>query len=88
MIELGLQICLQNGLTSVQSNDRDSINIYRELQDENKLVVRVFHTPYAEEVCNNNDNYLLLPDTHLRDNKRLIRDRYDVVCLLYDLLEE
>lgn len=41
----GLDICKQYGLTSVQTNDESSLHIYKKLEKEKKLPIRVFLTP-------------------------------------------
>ena len=43
-------MCLSNGLTSVQTNDSSSYEIYKSLRDENLLDVRVFLTPNHQEL--------------------------------------
>lgn len=48
-IREGLAICLQNGLTGVQTNDEKSVHVYSQLQSEGSLPLRVFLTPtYAD----------------------------------------
>lgn len=49
-IHKGLQLCLQNGITAVQTNDERAWGIYTELKNEGNLPIRVFLTPYHEEV--------------------------------------
>jgi predicted amidohydrolase YtcJ len=46
----GLNLCVKMGLTSVQTNDAESLSVYKELQNEDKLPVRVFLTPNYEEL--------------------------------------
>jgi predicted amidohydrolase YtcJ len=35
----GLNLCVKMGLTAVQTNDAESLSVYKELQSENKLPV-------------------------------------------------
>ena len=49
-IQVGLQKCLENGITSVQTNDRGSWEIYNELDGEKQLPIRVFLTMYHDEI--------------------------------------
>jgi predicted amidohydrolase YtcJ len=46
----GLRSCLQNGLTSVQTNDEDAIDTYLTLQEQSQLPIRVFLTPTQQEL--------------------------------------
>lgn len=41
----GLALCSKMGLTSVQTNDEASYNVYKSLRDEGSLNIRVFLTP-------------------------------------------
>ncbi|MHA1511338.1 MAG: amidohydrolase [Promethearchaeota archaeon] len=50
MIAIGLQKCLEVGLTAVQTNDEDAWTIYKELQDEGRMPIRVYLTPYHKEI--------------------------------------
>lgn len=52
----GLNLCVQMGLTAVQTNDTEALSVYRELQNENKLPVRVFLTPNYEELLDIDEN--------------------------------
>ncbi len=47
---VGLHKCLEFGLTSVHTNDRDAFRFYKQLQDEGKMPIRVFLTVYADEL--------------------------------------
>jgi hypothetical protein len=49
-IELGLQTCLNFGLTSVQTNDGSSWQLYKELQEEGKVPIRVHLAIYHNEM--------------------------------------
>jgi predicted amidohydrolase YtcJ len=49
-IEEGLTLCSRVGLTSVQTNDEGSYLIYRQLQQTNRLPIRVFLTPNQAEL--------------------------------------
>jgi len=49
---IGLNSCLKAGLTSVQTNDHGAWNLYEELQQEQKLPIRVFLTPDYDELGN------------------------------------
>jgi predicted amidohydrolase YtcJ len=46
----GLKMCVSHGLTSVQTNDSSSYDIYKSLRDENMLNIRVFLTPNHQEL--------------------------------------
>lgn len=46
----GLEMCLSQGLTGVQTNDERSYQIYRSLRDEQALHIRVFLTPNHHEL--------------------------------------
>jgi hypothetical protein len=50
MIAIGLKKCLDFGLTAVQTNDEEAWTIYKELQDEEKVPIRVYLTPYHNEI--------------------------------------
>ncbi len=50
MIAIGLQKCLEVGLTTVQTNDEDAWIIYKELQNEGRMPIRVYLTPYHKEI--------------------------------------
>ena len=52
-IKKGLQMCLQYGLTSVHTNDINSIGIYSDLAVSDSLPIRVFLTPAHFEWNNN-----------------------------------
>lgn len=52
-ISEGLSMCCKMGLTTVQTNDDTSINVYKALQNEKKLPIRVFLTPNQVELTNN-----------------------------------
>ena len=49
-IREGLAICLQHGLTGVQTNDEKSVHVYSQLQDEGSLPLRVFLTPNYTDI--------------------------------------
>lgn len=49
-IALGLKTCLDFGLTSVQTNDGSSWQIYKELQEEGNLPIRVHLAIYHSEM--------------------------------------
>ncbi len=49
-IESGLQACVKFGLTSVQTNDGSSWQLYKELQEEGKLPIRVHLAIYHNEM--------------------------------------
>jgi predicted amidohydrolase YtcJ len=51
----GLHECLKLGLTSVQTNDPDSVVIYKELAEKGNLPIRVFLTIPANEVLENKE---------------------------------
>lgn len=44
-IKEGLALCVQSGLTSVQTNDEGSFKVYQGLRDVDELPLRVFLTP-------------------------------------------
>lgn len=46
----GLQICRRNGLTAVHTNDDDALDLYKQLEDEIGLSVRVFLTPLITDL--------------------------------------
>ncbi len=46
----GLMICMKNGLTAVQTNDAKAWQIYKELQEEGKLPIRVYLSIYYDEL--------------------------------------
>merc|ERR1711991_1141622 len=46
----GLDICRKFGLTSVQTNDENAYEVYKQLQKDNKLPIRVFLTPMHHEL--------------------------------------
>ncbi|MCY3412565.1 MAG: amidohydrolase [Candidatus Heimdallarchaeota archaeon] len=50
LIQLGLEECLRLGLTMVQTNDAKAWDIYKEIQEENNLPIRVSLTPYHKEM--------------------------------------
>jgi predicted amidohydrolase YtcJ len=50
MVKLGLKQCVEVGLTSVQTNDPDSWQIYKELDEANELPIRVALTIYEREL--------------------------------------
>ncbi|MFX1514280.1 MAG: amidohydrolase [Promethearchaeota archaeon] len=54
IIELGLLKCLSAGLTTVQTNDSKTWELYSELEDEGKLPIRVYLVPMQEEILNDN----------------------------------
>lgn len=48
-VQEGLTLCLQNGLTAVETNDEGCYPCYQKMVDENSLSIRVFLTPnYVE----------------------------------------
>ena len=49
-IKKGLDICRSFGLTSVQCNDEDTMEVYLELQDTDELPLRIFLTPTYNEM--------------------------------------
>ncbi|KJE92046.1 metal-dependent hydrolase [Capsaspora owczarzaki ATCC 30864] len=49
-LEAGLQSCLRNGLTAVQTNDACAWDLYQELQSEGKMPIRVFLTLMHDEL--------------------------------------
>lgn len=49
-VKEGLALCLQNGLTSVETNDAGCYSCYEKLNQENSLPVRVFLTPNYHEL--------------------------------------
>lgn len=56
----GLNICKNFGLTAVQTNDESSIHIYKKLENEKRLPIRVFLTPnYTDLFKNIEDGGLL-----------------------------
>lgn len=46
----GIQLCLQSGLTSVETNDEGCYEIYTQLLDDQSLPIRIFLTPNYSEV--------------------------------------
>ncbi len=50
MIAIGLQKCLDVGLTGVQTNDEEAWTIYKELQEEGRVPIRVYLTPNHKEI--------------------------------------
>ncbi|QEE16081.2 amidohydrolase [Promethearchaeum syntrophicum] len=50
MISIGLQQCLEVGLTGVQTNDEEAWTIYKELQKEGRVPIRVYLTPNHNEI--------------------------------------
>ena len=54
-ISEGMKNCLKVGLTSVQTNDASSLSVYRKLQQENSLPIRIFLTPNYEELSAEDD---------------------------------
>jgi len=49
-IEDGLRQCLESGLASVQTNDKGTFDIYKKLDLENRLPLRVYLTPCHTEL--------------------------------------
>jgi len=49
-IRRGLEICSHFGLTSVQTNDEEAYEVYRDLQSAGSLPLRVFLTPMYTEL--------------------------------------
>ena len=49
-ISEGLSLCAKKGLTAVQTNDANALSVYRDLQSQNLLPIRVFLTPNYEEL--------------------------------------
>eukprot|EP01038_Epipyxis_sp_PR26KG_P013210 gene13210-17703_t len=87
----GLNLCVKSGLTSVQTNDEMSLNVYQMLQKENKLPLRVFLTPCYLDMYQPPENggvLHLVPitlksaidDSHVLDemSSRLIIDRIKI----------
>lgn len=60
----GLNICARNGLTAVQTNDEDSLLIYRKLQEKNELKSRVFLTPLITDMMQIGDGKPILDDMY------------------------
>jgi len=52
-IKDGLSLCMKSGLTSVQTNDENTLDVYRALLLEDQVPIRVFLTPNQEELENN-----------------------------------
>ena len=50
--ENGLKLCVRNGLTGVQTNDDEALDIYKSLEDNIKLCTRVFLTPIITDLVN------------------------------------
>jgi predicted amidohydrolase YtcJ len=46
----GIQLCLQHGLTSVETNDEGCYDAYSQLLQENSLPIRIFLTPNCSEI--------------------------------------
>lgn len=46
----GLKMCLSAGLTAVHTNDKSSLSLYKELQEEDKLPIRIFLTPLYSDL--------------------------------------
>ena len=61
-IEDGLAICRKFGLTAVQTNDEYAVKVYQQLQQEDKLQIRVFLTPMYHEI-QDADTFELLNET-------------------------
>jgi predicted amidohydrolase YtcJ len=51
----GLNMCVQRGLTAVQTNDERCFEVYRELMREEQLPIRCFLTPVQAELSDNLD---------------------------------
>lgn len=54
-ISEGMKNCLRVGLTAVQTNDASSLLVYRKLQEEDSLPIRIFLTPNYEELSISED---------------------------------
>jgi predicted amidohydrolase YtcJ len=46
----GLNLCVSNGITSVHTNDELCVKVYKQLQQSDKLPIRVFLTPYVTDL--------------------------------------
>eukprot|EP00597_Dinobryon_sp_UTEXLB2267_P001830 CAMPEP_0170066592 /NCGR_PEP_ID=MMETSP0019_2-20121128/6234_1 /TAXON_ID=98059 /ORGANISM="Dinobryon sp., Strain UTEXLB2267" /LENGTH=251 /DNA_ID=CAMNT_0010273725 /DNA_START=386 /DNA_END=1138 /DNA_ORIENTATION=+ len=67
----GLNLCAAAGLTSVQTNDETSISVYKQLQQEELLPLRVFLTPNYDDItvleenggllCNSSSENVIIP---------------------------
>lgn len=55
-LKQGLQICQRNGLTAVHTNDDDALDLYKQLEDEIGLSVRVFLTPLITDLVSEEEN--------------------------------
>lgn len=82
----GLDICKNFGLTTVQTNDESSFHIYKKLENENRLPIRVFLTP------NYTDLFKSLSDGGLIDIKPysaqvLNEDNIRDIKLTYDRIK-
>jgi len=49
-IRTGLRMCVENGLTAVQTNDENTWHLYTQLADRDELPLRVFLTIQQEEI--------------------------------------
>ena len=68
-VKEGLQLCLQSGLTAVETNDEGCYGCYEKLLSENDLPIRVFLTPnYAEinDIINRTNGPVPLASTKQR----------------------
>jgi len=55
-IKCGMDMCKKFGLTSVQTNDENAYEIYKELQLANQLPLRIFLTPMFSDLNQPNPN--------------------------------
>lgn len=49
-IKLGLDLCRRAGLTTVETNDEDSVELYSQFEAQNQLPLRVLLTPQSAEL--------------------------------------
>ena len=55
-IKKGLDMCLRYGLTTVQTNDEGTMDIYNELVAADQLPIRVFLTPTHADIFGSDDS--------------------------------
>ena len=86
----GLHICKNFGLTTVQTNDEGSFHIYKKLENENKLPIRVFLTPNYTDLYKSESDGGLLGIKPLsaqvlnKDNTHDIKLTYDRIKIFSD----
>jgi predicted amidohydrolase YtcJ len=78
----GMQLCLETGITSVQTNDEACLQAYQKLESEDELPIRIMLTPVHAELSVLNESGLkaksVIQNNKLDPSSRLSFDRVKI----------